>query len=384
MSTLHRYLFREMIATIAVSVVVCTGLLLLGNLLKEVLTLLMAGQASLPLVMRGVGLLIPYVLAFALPMGALTAALLVFGRLSADQELTAARANGIGLVALAMPVILLCLGLCGVCAWVNLDLAPRCRAAYKRLFAEMVQRQARALIPEGRFVTHFPGFVVYADRVRETETNGVLHLEDVLFAQIKDGRKILDVRAPRAIVERLTEERAVRLTFLEGRALQWLTRDSTAVDTNRTDQAVGGFWQPVTMGELPVRVSLPPEVSGAGLPEWNDMTWSELRAQRRELRRLGIDDLTPLDVMIHRHVAFSFACFGFVLVGIPLGVRGHRRETTVGIAVAIALVLIYYAFLVIAQALDTRIEAAPWLIVWMPNFLFQFVGGWLLWRCDHR
>ena len=61
---------------------------------------------------------------------------------------------------------------------------------------------------------------------------------------------------------------------------------------------------------------------------------------------------------IYRQVAFSFACHGFTLVGIPLAIRVPRRETNIGIAMALGLVVEYY------------------------SFLFQGIGGPLLWRAN--
>ncbi len=383
-NTLHGYLTRQVVASLLMTVAVFTFVLLVGNVLKEILTLLINRQASLATVAEAVGLLIPFVWVFALPMALLTATLLVFGRFSADQELTAVRASGISLLSLITPILLLSLLLCGISAIVNLEIAPRCRVAYRSLLHSLGAELTAAQLPAGRFLKE-RGHIVYVGRNESGDLRDVMILK-----QEEDPRDTTTIRAPRGKLLLDATNNTITLQLFDARSIK--------IQDGRVMLSSGD-------------VTLPPFELNPGRkgrrPRLSEMTYSELReelreleerismplsvnldpettpqVQRRELERQLGDLTSPVRVQIHRQAAFSMACFGFALIGIPLGIRMHRRETNVGVGVALVLVAIYYGFILIGESLATRPEFAPHLIVWIPNLLFQAAGIVLLWRAN--
>jgi LPS export ABC transporter permease LptF len=382
--TLHWYLTRQVIASLLMTLLVFIFVLLLGNVLKQILTLLVNRQVTVEVVVEAVGLLIPWVLVFALPLAMLTATLLVFGRFSADQELVAARASGISLLSLITPILLLSVLLSGVCAVVNMEIAPRCRAAYKDLLFNFQVELLSAYLPEGRFITDSRGYTFYVGKNRDRE------LQDIIVFQDEGTNGSTTLRAPRGRLYVDASNHQASLMLYNAKMVK----------------SVNGKALPATAGQL--RIDLLNEKKQAqGKPSITDLTFTQLqdeihalesrvhlpspssrlsseqlRAQRQALEKQRSDLTSPLRVQIHREVAFSFACFGFTLIGIPLGIRIHRRESNISFAVALVLVLIYYCFIVLSQSLATRPELAPQLIVWLPNFIFQSVGAVMLWRAN--
>jgi lipopolysaccharide export LptBFGC system permease protein LptF len=379
--TLHKYLTLQVLAALLLTVAVFTFVLLLGTVIKEILTLLINGQARLGTVLEAVGLLIPFVCVYALPMGLLTATLLVFGRFSADQELTAARASGISLLSLVTPVLLLSLFCCGASAWFNMDLGPRSRVAYKYLISRARADLMNVQLPAGRPIYDFPGYIFLIG-----ENHGG-NLKDVRVFVLEKNETNVSVwlHALQGRLELNLTNKEIYLHLLDwhslsksGNLAQWNgwwtsqnlypTNTTTFVppDTKISDMT---FWQLQDKARALERLDLPADA---------DMSSEELRAQFHEMEKL----IEQTRAEMNRQIAFSFACFGFALVGIPLGIRVHRRETNVGIAIALVLVLVYYSFVILGESLASRPEFAPHLIFWLPNFIFQAVGVVLLWRAN--
>src|SRR5574340_988055 len=94
--TLHRYIFKEITVPFLLGMATFTSVLLMGRLLK-LADLVVAKGVPLASILRMVFYLLPYFCLVTIPMAFLLAVLLAFGRLSADSEVTAMKACGVGL-----------------------------------------------------------------------------------------------------------------------------------------------------------------------------------------------------------------------------------------------------------------------------------------------
>lgn len=385
MRTTYTYVTKQVLATLLLAVAVFTFVLLLGNVLKKIIPLLVNQQAPLALVLKALALLLPYLLAFALPIGLLTAVLLFFGRFCADQELTALRSSGVSLLHVAFPVIVLSLILSGVCAMINLRIGPLCRDACKDLIHGVNLQAAANWLTEGDLIQEIPGYYIYIGK----KTGDVL--QEVRVFELSDDKIVGDHSAPFGRLDVDNENRRLQITLTNATGL---VRHREEDDWQLLE--VLGVWHSKT-------IQIQDRSDQRRKPKISHMTWSQLQTEldirmnaeettrqsatanptaatngAKAVNQKKVDIVTPVKVQIHHQIAFSFACFSFVLVGIPLGIRSHWRN----IGFSLLLLTFYYAFPIFVQSLEARPEWRPELIVWLPNFLFQVLGCFLLWKAN--
>lgn len=104
--TLFKYIFKDLVRIFLITSGALSGIMSFGGLLRPVYEYgLSPGQA-----MKILAFFSPAMTTYSLPIAALFATTIVYGRLSADNEITAARAAGISHLALSLPAMVLGLG----------------------------------------------------------------------------------------------------------------------------------------------------------------------------------------------------------------------------------------------------------------------------------
>lgn len=153
---LHRYIFREVFKVFILAVVALTLMLSLGGILRPVQQYGVGPRQVVHLM----GYFLPITLTFVLPMAALFATALVYGRLAGDNELDACRASGISLLTLVYPGIALAI----MVATANLILSFHVMPAFvhraekslkadaKQILFRNIQRKGYYMLPpDGRY-----------------------------------------------------------------------------------------------------------------------------------------------------------------------------------------------------------------------------------------
>jgi lipopolysaccharide export LptBFGC system permease protein LptF/predicted regulator of Ras-like GTPase activity (Roadblock/LC7/MglB family) len=120
---LPRYILREHLGPFCFSFAMMALLFLLDLVFRHLSRILSKGLPS-AVVVEFFGLNLAWIVATVAPMAVLTATLMAFGRLAADNEITAMQAGGVSLLRQAMPVFIAAATLAAGLIWFNNNVLP--------------------------------------------------------------------------------------------------------------------------------------------------------------------------------------------------------------------------------------------------------------------
>jgi lipopolysaccharide export system permease protein len=175
--TLHRYIFRELLRVFVLASVALTLILSLGSILQPVQEFGAGPRQGIHLM----GYFLPITLTFVLPMAALFAGALVYGRFASDNELDACRASGISFFTLVQPGLALAIMVAIANLLLSFYVMPvfvhRAEKSLKAdakhiVFRNIQRRKFYSLPPDDRYL-------IYADNVnmQNNMLSGVIVVE---------------------------------------------------------------------------------------------------------------------------------------------------------------------------------------------------------------
>ena len=417
MSTLSRYVLRAHIPPAAAGLAIFYFVLSMDFIVDYLNLFIVKGVPGLA-VLEGFLLSLAWMTVMAVPMAVMVAVLTAFGRLSGDNEITAAKATGVNVFTLIAPVlvasVIVALGL----FWFGNHLLPAANHRLKILLVDIHRIRPLATIEPG-ILTDLPGgYTILVDRLdpKASEIFGVkIHRQE-------GGEPLQTIVAEQGHIGSELGVGFVRLELLAGEIHELDPIEATRVNrllferhvinivqgpselvrsegTRRGDRELSLADLGSRMAERRADAAAASEKLAdglethlAGLLDLADGTSppsqsAEVRASRGRMLRSAESDLRArasslrqvrrLEVEYHKKLSIPFACVVFVLVGAPLGIRSRRGGIGIGAGTGILFFLIYYLFLVGGEQLGDRGFVTPFWAMWAPNVVFGGLGLFL-------
>ncbi len=372
MAKLSKYLVRDWLTTFSVAM------------------LLITFGFSVPLIYEAVGFMakglpagtvgrfflynLPYSFAYTIPISALFSTLLLFGRLSADSEISAMKSGGLSLWQIASPIVLISCVLVLICLYNNCVVYPQTTYAKRKIVKSMGVEDPIKLLEEGRFIRDIPGYMIYVGKKNRNR------VKDLIIYDIDDeGKVVRTLRAEAGVLSTDEENALLKIDLFDVRIEDYKSADSAGNPTY------------VNMKKLPRRFNIKKLMgSGRVSPKRKNLTLSELawriRNPDREYNLLDADSRAKQRgrdlVELNQRICLALSPVMFVLIAIPMGIKSHRKESSAGMLVSLVVMFVYYVFIILSDTFADELFLLPWLFPWVPIIGGQIAGLTLLRRAN--
>jgi len=345
MRIIRNYILGEFIGSLTASFVGITFILLLGNLITALDFIVRKGIDPI-LAVKSFAYAVPYLLQYSLPLAVLLGILLTMSRFSADNELVALKAAGIGMSRILVIFSSVGIVLSMVLLIMQFSVIPYSNYMSKRILKDLGSVNPSNLIEPGTFIDTFDGFVLF--------------VHDMEFSSL---RKIYLYQ---------TGEKKGNIIFAE--------RGEFTVDNGFLRiKLENGF---IEAPDMQYRImfqthfmSLPITSGGKIEKKIKQQDIKELYASANTLAKTkdsqSFDGIEYRKVVteIHKRYSFSLTAIIFILLGFGLAGRTKGRDRSVNLTIIFVIGLAYYVLSILFESLVIK-SKLPVVGIWIPNVIF--------------
>ncbi|MCP4582686.1 MAG: YjgP/YjgQ family permease [candidate division Zixibacteria bacterium] len=431
MRILWKYVIKELVGPFLFGLAVITFVLLMDFIL-DVLNRIINKGLPAPVVLEVFALSLAWMLALSIPMAALIAALMGYGRLSADSEVIAFKACGVSLINLVIPGLLLGCILAAGLIWFNDQVLPESNHRARLLMSDITRKKPTWNLEENIFLDYFDGYYILVKEVDNESSK----IGDVTIFEHKDPKAPRTITADHGDIEFSADGSRLIMNLFDGEIhepdpenperyqrvnfkKQTLTIEGSSTELVRSSSGARGD------REMPIRMmieenrkftiradSAQVRIDSLIRDELNELVSIEFDKDKRSRQGIKLlkqaraskstkDLLSKIDyqsrniktyrrqvnsrsVEIHKKFSIPVACIAFILIGAPLGVMTRKGGMATSIGLSLLFFIIYWAFLIGGEELADRMFLSGALAMWLPNIIIGGAGILLIYHVNRK
>ena len=348
MKLIDKYILRELAGPFLFGVGVFSVLLAAGFILPRLTELFAESKLGLHDVLLVFIYSIPRYLVLTFAMSALLAVLMAFGRLSAESEMVALHAAGASLPRLAVPGIVFGIAVSLLALVLGELVAPPANHAAEQILTQGPSNVKRDLVffEKDQFGAERTIYAAALDPASHT-------MQQVTINELVDSRPVGGIFARRA----------------RWNGSSWILADGYSFTLRSGLPPTSIKFREQTIDYL----AAPDLLAAQSKVDPAEMSYRELQAHIAALRSED-KDASDFEIELPRRFALPFAALVFTLIGAPLGMRSHRRGSSLGVGLTVLIVFFYYIFWNWLNVVAENGAVAPLLTAWLPNAVFACAG----------
>lgn len=391
MNIITRHVLWELARVFFLTLTALTALMLLVGVAQEAVR---QGLGLTP-ILRLLPYLLPNALCFAIPGSILFTVTSVFGRMSAENEVTALKSLGISPLTIVWPALISAFFLSLVVVWLNDIAFSWGYAGVQRVVVQSIEEIAYSMLQTQR------SYSSKRFSMNVKQVDGRKLVRPTITFQSSGNAPAVTLIAREAEL-RFNQEESTLSIFLtngtievEGVAtMEFDDQIERVVPLGDDGSQENGLISPVhlPMSQVPdaidkenLRLDLLRKVLATDsaydllLGDFDELSGSKRAKQRDDVAK-SQQRLNRLATEPWRRWAIGFSCLAFCSVGIPLSLLMRNSDTaTTFFRCFLPILLVYYPFL--AYGIDrAKAGAMPPYVVWTGNLACLLVAAYMLWR----
>lgn len=384
MAKLDRYILKQILSTFIFTVIALCVIFIIVNLM-ETLDKFIDNHVSFYIIAKYYITYLPEILKILTPVSILIASLLVVGRLSNNNELTAARSGGMSLYRIIIPIGIIGVLLSGFQYLFNGWIVPAANEEKARLGQVYLNKGTnddiitniafRSSANRNVLIQYYDAKDKIAQRVA---------IEDYKYENDiteEDDNSIQSANTKKAAVSSkaaLTDGKPIPrlISRIDANHLKWNQDINSWEAINGTIRKMNDNGESITLeyfDNMPVEVNISDRQLARMNKKTDQLTFSELEDYIYLLKQGG-KDIRKMEINYRSEQALPLANFIVILFGVSFASVKKRGGLAVQIAAAMVIAFSYLMCFQIAKPIGLVVDVSPVLVGWSSNIIFFIIG----------